>query len=179
MPDNNDLQAGVDDNDLAPSKSARKREMTALQALGESLVALPEKELERIPILDDRLVLAISEARQIRTHSARRRHLQFIGKLMRDIDPEPIERAMAELHQSRQARSDAFHTLEKLRDDMLAAGPTGVELAMTQWPQADRQQLRQLLLQHQRELQRGKPPAASRKLFRYLRDLQDLYGSEA
>ena len=63
-----------------------------------------------------------------------------------------------------------------MREDILARGPEGVELAMQRWPQADRQQLRQLVLQHQRELQRNKPPAASRKLFGYLKELQELYG---
>jgi ribosome-associated protein len=57
------------------------------------------------------------------------------------------------------------------------AGLSGVELAIARWPEADRQQLRQLVLQHQREIQRGKPPAASRKLFRYLRELQEFYGT--
>ena len=61
---------------------------------------------------------------------------------------------------------------------MLAAGIAGVELAMQRWPQADRQHLRQLLLQHQREAQQQKPPAASRKLFRYLREQQENYGGE-
>ena len=69
-----------------------------------------------------------------------------------------------------------FHQLEQLREDILAAGAGGVELAMTRFPAADRQHLRQLVLQHQRELQQHKPPAASRKLFHYLKELQDAYG---
>ena len=109
-------------------------------------------------------------------NSARKRHLQFIGKLMRSVDPAPIERALQTMHEARQNNAEAFHQLEQLRDDILAQGPGGVELAMGRWPQADRQQLRQLVLQHQREQQRSKPPAASRKLFGYLRELQALYG---
>ncbi len=158
-----------------PSKSEIKRRMLALQELGETLVALPEKQLQRMPVDDEQLLEAIREARQIRSNSARRRHLQFIGKLMRDIDPEPIARALDDMHTDRQRSNDAFHELEELREQMLAAGPGGVELAIRRWPEADRQQLRQLLLQHQREQQRNKPPAASRKLFRYLRELQELY----
>ena len=159
----------------APSKSELKRRMSALQTLGETLVTLNEQQLARIPI-DDRLLEAIREARQIRSNSARRRHLQYIGKLMRDIDPEPIERALQALDQRHRQDTDTFHELEQLRDNMLAAGAGGVGLATDRWPEADRQQLRQLLLQHQRETQRGKPPAASRKLFRYLRELRELYG---
>ena len=176
MPDR-EQQDFSGEEDSAPSKSALKRQMLALQALGESLLALNDKQLERIPIDDERLLRALRETRQIRSNSARRRHLQFIGKLMRDIDAEPIERALQAMHQARQKETHAFHELEQLRDGMLAAGPTGVELAIARWPEADRQQLRQLVLQHQRELQRNKPPAASRKLFRYLRELQELYGN--
>ena len=157
----------------APSKSELKRRMSALQTLGETLVTLNEQQLARIPIDDDRLLEAVREARQIRSNSARRRHLQYIGKLMRDIDPAPIQRALDELHQRHQQANEDFHRLEQLRDDVLLAGLKGVELVVDVWPEADRQQLRQILLQHQRELKLGKPPAAARKLFRYLREQQD------
>ena len=157
----------------APSKSELKRRMSALQTLGETLVTLNEQQLARIPIDDDRLLEAVREARQIRSNSARRRHLQYIGKLMRDINPAPIQRALDELHQRHQQANEDFHRLEQLRDDVLLAGLKGVELVVDVWPEADRQQLRQILLQHQRELKLGKPPAAARKLFRYLREQQD------
>jgi ribosome-associated protein len=160
--------------DAPPSKSERKRQMHALQALGESLLALNDKQLAQIPIDDEQLLSAIYECRQIRSNSARKRQLQLIGKLMRGIDPAPIEKALQTLYESRQQHAAAFHQLEQLREDILASGPEGVELAMKRWPQADRQQLRQLVLQHQREVQRNKPPAASRKLFGYLKKLQEL-----
>ena len=161
------------DDDLAPSKSELKRRMLALQSLGETLVSLSERELARIPIEDDTLREAIDEARAIRSNSARKRHLQFIGKLMRGIDPEPISRALDALHESHQRQTDAFHTLEALRDRVLDEGDAGVQEVMTQWPDADRQQLRQLVRQHRLETQKGKAPAASRKLFRYLKELSE------
>lgn len=160
-----------------PSKSALKRQMLALQKLGETLTGLSEKQLLQIPIENERLLTVIRETRSMRSHSARRRHLQLIGKLMRDIDAQPIERALQSLDSKRQDDANAFHLLEELRDEMLAAGPSGVELAALRWAEADRQHLRQLILQHQREVARGKPPAASRKLFRYLRELQEHYGA--
>jgi ribosome-associated protein len=159
-----------------PSKSALKRRMLALQQLGETLVGLSEKQLGNIPVIDDRLLEAVREARTMRSHSARRRHLQLIGKLMRDIDAEPIERALQAMDRQRQQDTDAFHHLEQLRDDVLEAGIQGTELVADRWPQVDRQQLRQLILQHQRESKGGKPPAARRKLFRLLRELEELYG---
>ncbi|CAA0110366.1 Uncharacterised protein [Halioglobus japonicus] len=171
-------QRSTDDVEIddAPSKSALKREMHRLQAMGESLVDLNDSQLERIPVDDDRLLSAIRECRQIRSNSARKRHLQFIGKLMRNIDPAPIEQALQALYTTRQQNAAAFHQLEQLRTDILAEGITGVELAVARFPNADRQHLRQLLLQHGRETKRHKPPAASRKLFAYLRELQDAQG---
>ena len=111
----------------------------------------------------------------MRSNSAHKRHLQFIGKLMRNIDPAPIEQALLMLHKAQQQNAVAFHQLEQLREDILAAGLSGVELAMMRFPAADRQQLRQLILQHQREIDRHKPPSASRKLFRYLKELEQSY----
>jgi ribosome-associated protein len=158
-----------------PSKSARKRQMLGLQAVGESLLSLNDNQLSQIPI-DERLLSALRECRQIRSNSARKRHLQLIGKIMRNIAPAPIEQALAALHNTKQESTTAFHQLEQLREDMLAAGVEGAELAMTRFPEADRQQLRQVILQHHREVQGHKPPSASRKLFRYLKELQQTYG---
>lgn len=171
-------QPQADDSELeeGPSKTALKREMTERQRLGEALTELNDKQLGKIPIDNGQLLAAIVETRNIRSKNARKRHLQFIGKLMRDVDPEPIQIALEQLHKPATQKNARFHELEQMRDEMLAAGQAGVEQIVQRWPDADRQQLRQLLLQHQREIQRGKPPAASRKLFRYLRELQELYG---
>jgi len=155
----------------APSKSARKRQMLHLQALGESLLALSEQQLARIPIDNEQLLAALRECRKIHSNSARKRQLQFIGKLMRAVDPAPIERALQTLHDAKREDTLAFHELENLREAVFAAGPNGIELVTARFPDADRQLLRQLILQHQREDKRGQPPAASRKLFRYLREL--------
>jgi ribosome-associated protein len=176
MPDNNDHNSQLPEEELPPSKSARKREMHALQALGESLLLLNDRQLNEIPIEDEQLLSAILECRSIRSHSARKRHLQLIGKLMRYVDPAPIERAVQAIHQVQQQKTTSFHQLEQLRDDILGAGIAGVELAVARWPQANRQQLRQLVLQHQREIEKKKPPSASRKLFLHLKELQERYG---
>ncbi len=171
-------ESTADDGELAPpSKSARKRQMTALQELGESLAQLPAAELARIPIDDGRLRLAIEEVRGMHSRSARRRHLQYIGKLMREIDPEPMARALAELHRQSAHQAEAFHRLEALRDAVLESAEEGVEQVVREWPGADRQHLRALARQHQREVSRGKAPAASRKLFRYLRELAEGSGT--
>ena len=83
-------------DDLKPSKSARKREYIAVQKLGEELITLKVSDLDRLP-LDDNLREAVLEARQMKAHGALRRQKQYIGKLMRHIDPEPIRAEMAKL----------------------------------------------------------------------------------
>ena len=81
--------------DPKPSKSARKREYLALQKLGEQLLTLRESDLHQID-LDAELLEAVLEARRIKSHGALRRQKQYIGKLMRRIDPEPIRTAIAQ-----------------------------------------------------------------------------------
>ena len=156
-----------------PSKTALKREMTARQKLAEALVLLSDRELEKIPIEDERLRENILQARTINSHSARRRHLQYLGKLMRDIDPLPLEEALQQLHRGRRGQADAFKSLEGWRDRLLAEGDVAIDALLQEYSGADRQQLRQLLRQHQREQAASKPPAAARKLFRYLRELSE------
>ena len=82
--------------ELKPSKSARKREYLALQKLGEDLISLKPSELDSLP-LDDNLRDAVEEARRIKAHGALRRQKQYIGKLMRYIDPEPLRAQLARL----------------------------------------------------------------------------------
>jgi ribosome-associated protein len=161
-----------EEDDLAPSKSALKREMTARQALGEALCELSPRELAKIPIEDPALLEAIEECSRIRHHSALRRHRQYIGKLMRRIDPEPLQTALDSLHQSRRDEARAFQQLEEMRDRLLRDGDAALTELIDRYPSADRQQLRQMLREAQRELRAEKPPAASRRLFRYLRELQ-------
>jgi len=155
------------------SKSARKREMTALQKIGEELVGLSERELARMPIDDEKLQQAVHEARRIRSHSARKRQLQYIGKLMRNIDAVPLADALAALHQRHQRRTDSFHHIEVHRDQLLTGTQEAIETILQEYPQADRQHLRQLVKQHQKEERADKAGAASRKIFRYLKELAE------
>lgn len=82
--------------DLKPSKSAIKREFLALQKLGEELITLQEPDLRQMG-LDEDLLQAVLEARQIKSRSALRRQKQYIGKIMRRVDPEPIRAAIMRL----------------------------------------------------------------------------------
>jgi ribosome-associated protein len=116
------------------SKSARKRDMTARQALGERLCELTPAQLEAIPITEPALHEAIIQARRITARGGRRRHLQYIGKLMRSIDPAPLEAALAQLHQQRAAATEAQHETEALRDQLLARGDAALPEVLARYP---------------------------------------------
>ncbi|KGE03218.1 ribosome biogenesis factor YjgA [Pseudohaliea rubra] len=174
--DRNSMDDAPDDADEAPSKSALKREMTARQNLGEALCALSPRELAAIPIEDPALAQAIAESRNITSRSARRRHLQFIGKLMRTVDPAPLQAGLDGLYRQRAENAAQHHELEALRDTLIDRGDAGLPAVLERFPEADRQHLRQLLRQARREQEAQRPPAAARKLFRYLRELQSAPG---
>lgn len=167
-----------DDDHDGPSKSAVKREMIALQDLGTRLTELPENQLSKIPIDSEQLYDAIMLARRIKKHGGRRRQLQFIGKLMRNIDPTPIEDALAALDGRHQAENARFHRLEQLRDDLLSQGDRGLDSVISVFPTADRQQLRQYIRMHATEEKNDKPRSARKKLFRYLRALDEASSPE-
>lgn len=165
-------------NDMAgdlqpPSKSALKREMHALQALGEAIVGLSDGELAHIP-LEGELAEAIQTARRIKSHEGRRRQLQYIGKLMRRTDTDAIAAAYADLQSGHQQRNQQFHELEHWRDALVERGADAMGEVLERFPDADRQHLRQLLIAAGKERAAGQPPAAARKLFRYLRELAEL-----
>lgn len=155
-----------------PSKSQRKREMHALQDMGAELVELPANQLDKLP-LPERLRDAINLCQQISAHEGKRRQLQFIGKLLRDVDPEPLLQALEQRRQQAKVSAQKHHTLERWRDRMLAEGDDALNAFMQEYPQADRQQLRQLIRTAQKEAEQNKPPAAARELFRSLRTIAD------
>lgn len=171
-----ELPPDADAADLPPSKSALKREMHARQALGEALCALSPRELEKIPIADEALLEAITTARTIRSNSALRRHRQYIGKLMRSIDPEPLQSALEALHATRRDAAAALHELEALRDRLLQEGDSALPAVLERFPGAERQALRQLIRQAQRDTREQRNSGTARKLFRYLRELQEADG---
>lgn len=164
-------ETSFDDTD-EKSKSQVKREMHALFDLGGELVKLPKEQFDKIS-LPDTLHDAIVEARRIHQHGAHKRQLQFIGKLMRNVDAEQIREQLDTLAgQSKQAAS-ALHHLERWRDSLLNEGDAALERLLTEYPSADRQYLRQLIRNAQKEKQDNKPPKSARALFKYLRDLTE------
>jgi ribosome-associated protein len=153
---------------LPVSKTRRKKDMQALQALGEALVALPPAHLSGLD-LPERLADAIADARRTPSFEGRRRQLQYIGRLMREVDPEPIARRLAELKTERNRATARHHEAEHWRERLLADDRALTELAAAR-PGLDTQHLRALVRNARREAARGAPPKASRALFRALRE---------
>jgi len=148
--------------------------MHSLQALGESLVALDARrfaELAADEALPERLVDAIAAARRITTWSARRRQLQYVGKLMRDVDPEPIRRRLDAWTQGRAHDAARLHDVERLRERLLADPQVLAELAATR-PSLDRARVARLVDRARAERANGAPPHAYRELFRLLKALE-------
>ncbi|MFO1378206.1 MAG: ribosome biogenesis factor YjgA [Steroidobacteraceae bacterium] len=154
----------------APSKSARKRDAHALQDLGEELIAAPDELLDRLG-LPERLADAIREARRITSRGARVRQRQFIGKLMRGIDPTPVRAALAALGEVDRVEAARFRRIEQWRDRLLTEGDAALTALLTEYPSAPRALLAALAGKAIDERARGRPPAAARELFRALRDL--------
>jgi ribosome-associated protein len=159
--------------DERPSKSQLKREMHALQALGEQIIAMSPAERARFPLSDDMLA-AVEETSRIRSREARRRHMQYVGKLMRREDLDAIQAVFDELEQQKRRRDLAFHRLEQWRDRLLEAGDEAVEAFIVDHPDVDRQALRQLVRNARREREHGKPPTHARRLFKLIRDTAGL-----
>jgi ribosome-associated protein len=126
-----------------PSKTKLKQESHALQALGEALVELPTARIEALP-LPEPLLEAIREWQRTRSHEGRRRQMQYIGKLMRSVDAEPIRQAVAEMELGRAQDSLALHEAERWRVDLIASDEAATRW-MTAHPRTDAQKLRSLV----------------------------------
>lgn len=154
------------------SKTEMKEDMEALQKLGEELVGLKPSSLDKFPLSDD-LREAIANAQRFR-NEAKRRQLQYIGKLMRQIDPEPIQAELDRLRNKHSQATAELHKLEELRDRIITDIDPAIEDVMAIYPDADRQRLRQLARQAQKEKGSNKPPKASREIFQLLKELKEL-----
>lgn len=153
------------------SKSQRKREMLALQDLGEKLLNLSESQLEQCQLSAD-LLGALKEYKRLpNAHAARRRQRQYIGKLMRKVDPAPIEAVLEQQRQQSAQELRRFHQLEETRDRLLEGDDDTLNRLIADYPDLDIQHLRQLIRQAKKEADAGKPLVASRKLFKYLKEL--------
>jgi len=153
------------------SRTQRKRQALDLQSIGQRLVELDPGDLASVPVPPE-LDEAITLWKRIRSHEARRRQLQFIGKLMRRIDLEPIEAALQRLDGTSAEARYAFHQLEQWRDRLIEE-PQALTAYLDEHPHADRQALRHQIARVHKAANETQRKTQARALFRLLRDFED------
>ncbi|MDM7857818.1 ribosome biogenesis factor YjgA [Thiopseudomonas acetoxidans] len=167
MTDTTDLELNEE-----KSKSQIKRDMLALQDLGARLAELKPDILQQMQ-LSDELLKALAESKKHTKHIARKRHNQFLGKLLRGQDLTTIHSVLDLMDSSSRQHNDRFHALERWRERLIVEGDEALQAFMQAYPETDSQHLRGLIRQAQQERAQEKPPTTARKIFRYLRELDD------
>ncbi|HXZ47453.1 MAG TPA: ribosome biogenesis factor YjgA [Usitatibacter sp.] len=155
----------MEDDDLI-SKTRRKKQMTELQQLGAGLVALSAEQLARVD-MPEALRDAVADARRFTRHEARRRQLQYIGRLMREIDAGPIAEQLAALKAPSKRQTAFFHVAERWRQELLD-DPGTVARFVKEFPEADPHRIRSLAEGAREEKRAARPPRQFRELFHVL-----------
>ncbi|WP_166264314.1 ribosome biogenesis factor YjgA [Marinobacter caseinilyticus] len=161
------------EDELGKSKSQLKREMHALQDLGKHIMELRADQLIALP-MSDRLRHAIEESQRIRQREARRRHLQYLGKVIRlEENIDELLRAVEAVNAGSHEHTRRLHLAERWRDRFIAEGDTAVGEFLDYCPSAEVQHLRNLVRNARRDAEKGTNTGHSTKLFRYLRERID------
>ena len=164
------MTSSEDDNDEAwISKSQKKRDCDALQKISDQLLKLNDDDLALID-LPAELVDALQEAQRIHSNSALKRQRQYLGKIMRACDSDAIEQQLNRVIHRNDTNTAQFRKIEKWRDRLIDNDKDVLTEIIRQYPDLDRNHVHNLVRQAVKEAQANKPPAASRKLFKYLRD---------
>ena len=172
------MSTDTNDTEQAKSKSLLKREMAELQKLGERLLDLSQEHLEKLS--DKALTEAVLVGKKINKNSAKKRQLQFIGKLMRNTDLNEVTALLDQLDSRSRQNAQQLHKLERWRAGLLANDNQVMQEILLEHPHTDRQHLRHLIRHAVDEA--GDQPGKhlhSRKLFRYLRTLTENPAAEA
>ncbi|MCB1663460.1 MAG: DUF615 domain-containing protein [Pseudomonadales bacterium] len=151
------------------SKSQIKREMEALQEMGKRLTELNNEQLSQVPV-EENVFLAIKEYQRLTKHEAKRRQLQYLGRLMRNADAEAIAQVLNLFDSSHATHTQHFHQIETWRERLLN-DPNSITAFIDEYPQVNVQHLRQLIRNTLKERDKGKDLGGYRKLFRELREL--------
>ena len=161
-----------EEDDTSPSKSELKREMTERQKLAEVLSKLSSDALKSVP-LEENIRDAIAQTQKIKTFEALRRHMQYLGKLMRALDAEEIaaiEKRLEIIEGPGKVETAKLHQHEALRDRLIADDAAFTQL-IERFPDLDVQNIRTLIRNARKEKELGKPPKAYREIFQLLRGL--------
>ncbi|MDX1282598.1 ribosome biogenesis factor YjgA [Shewanella colwelliana] len=153
------------------SRAETKREIAIYQELGKQLVALSKSQINKLE-LDELLYDNVLKAKTIRINTeAYRRHLQYIGKIMRNVDIEALQADLKNVLNQNRNESSKLNVAEKTKDALLSGGDNAIQALIEHHPELDRQKLRQLVRQTNKELTK-KPDEASKsatELVKYLR----------
>jgi ribosome-associated protein len=158
-------------DDSPPSKTKLKAEADAAQEIGRQLLELPKDRLKKLQ-LDEALSDAIVEAKRLTANGAIRRQLQYIGRLMRDIDLAPIVEQLQKWEGKHLEENARFHQMERWRTRLIEDAKA-FELFLLEYPRTDVQQMRTLIRNAQKEQAANKPPKSSRELFKMIRELAE------
>jgi ribosome-associated protein len=157
--------------DVPISKTKLKAEADAAQDIGKKLIDLSKDRLIKLD-LPETLFDAVIEAKRLTANGAVRRQLQYLGRLMRDVDSAPIIEQLQKWEGKNNEENARFHVLERWRTRLIAE-PNALEEFLASFPQADIQQLRTLIRNAQREEAAQKPPKSSRELFKLIREISE------
>lgn len=160
-----------EDHEDYQSRTEVKNNMLALQAFGEQLLALPKSVYDTFPIPAE-LDSALKEMSRIKSNNAKKRQLQYIGKILRSIDVEPLKRAYEDLGEGRKRLSRSLTKLEQLRDELIKEKKGVMESVIAEHPECDIQQLRQLIRLCQKEKTQESSNKNFRKLFQFIKELK-------
>jgi len=157
---------------VRPNKTQLKREIAERSALVEKMTALSDQELQRLGLEDD-LIAEVARVRSIKPSGARKRQLKHCVKCLQGADLAEVEMYLDDRRSHQVAANQALHRLEQWRDRLVEEGDGVIGELLSEYPDLDRQQLRQLVRDARREREHGKPAGAGRKLFRHLRTLSE------
>ncbi len=154
----------------AKSKTLVKREMLALQSLGEQLLSLSADQIKKIEMPPE-LLDAVLSAKTIKKGEARRRQLQYIGSLMREVDPKPIRKILDDILSGHAQETGNFKQIERWRDELVEGNDAVMNEIVRRFPAADRRTLCRLVLNARKDREENRNTKESRALFRFLREL--------
>jgi ribosome-associated protein len=162
---------------VRPNKTQIKKEMATLFALGEELSALSAAQIKslELPEIIDKAVLEVAKMPHT---GARKRLLKYIAGHLHKIDVNPILEKVARIKNTSAHAVREHHLAEHWRDKLIAEGNEALTEFLDEYPHADRQQLRQLMRNAQKEAELAKPPKSSRLLYQYLKSLMQAESEE-
>jgi ribosome-associated protein len=158
--------------EIEKSRTQMKKEAAVLKQMGAKLTALSQDQLRHMD-LPTELMTAIEAFWEMKSHGARRRQLQYIGSVMREVDATVIEQGLLEIAQGASLQARAFHRLESWRDRLVDGDDDLMQTILTEHPHADRQRLGQLVRSARKEKGKNAPPKSARNLFRHLKEITE------